>query len=100
MNNMIGHGNMRPMTLDSTSEDGNPHWLYDLSIIDVVERKEKRQWFSAAHKLANFIGVPPKTIYCKRTIGTKIFSPRFNRWYAIRFVHVEKNTNEQKDSTC
>src|SRR5579863_10346785 len=105
-------GNMRPMSLDIANENGEPHWLYDLSIDDVEVRKKKRQWFAAAHKLANYLGVPPKDVFDKRVPGTKIFyrytlvkhilrrndvfdkrvpgtkifSKRFQRWYAIRIV--------------
>lgn len=79
-------GNMKPMTLESDNEQGQPHWLYDLSIKDVGERRKKRMWFPAGHKVANYIGVPPKDIYDKRTPGHKIFSKRFDKWFVIRLA--------------
>lgn len=92
-------GNMVPLSLDIANENSEPHWLYDLSIEDVEARKKKRQWFAAAHKLANYLGVPPRDVFNKRVPGTKIFSNRFQRWYAIRIV-TKRKSNEQKDSTC
>lgn len=90
-------GNMVPLSLDIANENGEPHWLYDLSIEDIEVRKKKRQWFAAAHKLANYLGVPPKDIFSKRVPGTKIFSKRFQNWYAIRIVTKNKK-NEREDS--
>lgn len=89
-------GNMRPMTFEETNEQSQPHWLYDLSIEDLEERRLKKQWFPGGHKLANFIGVPPKDIYDKRAPGHKIFSKRHNRWYAIRLA----NKNQPIPNEC
>ncbi len=77
--------NMGPLTLEKAID--NPHYLYDLSIENMEERKEKRQRFDTVKKLAAFIGVPPDEIYDKRTVGRKIFGPRHQRWYAVRIAH-------------
>jgi hypothetical protein len=89
---------MKPTSeLGYSFAESNPHWLYDLSIEDLNERKQKKQLFDAAHKVANFLGLPPKEIYDKRTHGTKVFSKRFNRWFAIR-VAKNENNDECKNS--
>lgn len=89
-------GNMHPMTVETLSEHAQPHWLYDLSIEDLEERRSKRLWFPAGHKLANYLGVAPKEIYDKRAPGHKLFSKRHNRWFAIRLA----NKNESIPNEC
>lgn len=85
--------------LEYTFAEASPHWLYDLSIEDLNERRDKRVYFTAAHKVANYLGVPPKEVYDKRSVGTKLFSKRFNRYFAIRIASKE-NPDERQNSTC
>ena len=78
--------NMGKLTLDK-AEAGGPHYLYDLSIENLEERRERKKKFDSAKLLAAFIGVPTEEIYDKRSVGHKIFSPRFQGWFAIRIAH-------------
>lgn len=87
MSNPNCRSNMRPMLVEKDETNSVPHWLYDLSIENIEERKEKRQYFESGAAIANFIGVPPKDIWDKRIPGRKIFSKKFNRWYTIRVAH-------------
>lgn len=65
--------------------DSTPHWLYDLSL-PLEKRIEERQYFPTGAAVANYLGVPPKTIWEVRRIGRTITSKIDSKKYAIRIV--------------
>ncbi len=75
---------MRQLTLE-VAEQPVPHYLYDLSL-PIEERPLKKQWFKSGAAAANFIGVPPNRIWDKRKTGEKIYSPKYEKYYAIRIA--------------
>lgn len=79
--------NLPALPLKKTSiENAVPHKLYDLSIEDLTERREKAMEFRSAAAAANYLGVVPKYIYGARHAGRRIYSKKFSRWYAIRVI--------------
>ena len=69
-----------------------PVELYDMSILDINERKEKKIFFQTAMKAANFLGMTPKKIYDAIGIGHYAYHRETKKKYAVRRV-IEKNDN-------
>jgi len=59
------------------------HILYDLSIQDVNERKEKAQRFENANRVAEFLKVKVDCVFRNRKVGKKVLGID-NKYYAIR----------------
>jgi len=78
----------RALTLDRDPELTIPHLLYDLSIDNLQERQNNVQRFTSAKQVANHIGVVPKTVFENRLPGTRIWSSKHEKHFAVR---VEKS---------
>ncbi len=63
----------------------NAHWIYDLSL-PLEDRSRQRIEFKTAMDAANWLGVPPTRVYYNRAKGLKIYSPRHQRWFAVRIA--------------
>lgn len=48
------------------------HIVYDLSIVDVNERKEKAKMFDNANETAAYLGVKVDLIFRNRKVGKKV----------------------------
>lgn len=79
--------NMRPLTLEVQKEGTIAHWLYDLGITDIEERKQKRQYFDSGTDLAAHLGVILQVVCKNRNVGSRIYSPKFKREFAVRLAH-------------
>jgi hypothetical protein len=84
--------NMKPLNLEP-GEGSAPHRLYDLTIEDINERREKSIVMPTATQAMNFLGVCNSTFYKNRVPGTQIFSKKLNKKYAVR---PEKETAHSK----
>lgn len=67
------------------SGEAQPHFLYDLSL-GLPDRQRKRKLFESGKDLANYLGVPHSRIYKNRAANKRVYSPRFDRWYAVRMA--------------
>lgn len=65
--------------------DGIPHYLYDLSL-PREERPQRKERFVSACAVATYLCVEPQRIIYNRKRKLRIWSPRFNKWYAVRVV--------------
>jgi hypothetical protein len=61
------------------------HIVYDLSIQDVNERKEKAKLFDNANEAAAYLGVKVDVIFRNRTTGKKVKGIN-NRIFAVRII--------------
>lgn len=71
-------------------EEAIPYVVYDLSIMDMEQRKAKAMHFPSASKLANYLGTDRRQINKQRQIGVKTYAPRINKTVAIRIDKVPK----------
>jgi hypothetical protein len=61
------------------------HIVYDLSIQDVNERKQKAKLFDNANEAAAYLGVKVDVVFRKRVAGKKIKGIN-NRMFAVRVI--------------
>jgi ribosomal protein L35AE/L33A len=61
------------------------HIVYDLSIEDIKERKEKAKTFDNANEAAAYLGVKVDVIFRNRTTGKKVKGIN-NRIFAVRII--------------
>jgi hypothetical protein len=74
---------MRKLVLEP-GEGAVPHRVYDLSIVDLQERKEQSIVFSSATEAMNYMGIGHTVFYRNRKSGCQIFSKKLNRKFAVR----------------
>jgi hypothetical protein len=67
------------------------HIVYDLSIQDVNERKEKAKLFDNANEAAAYLGVKVDVVFRNRVAGKRIKGIN-NKFFAIRVI---KKQNQQ-----
>lgn len=67
-----------------------PHKLYDCSIEDLNVRREKAMPFPSASAVAAYIGVPPHQMFRARVPGSKIYSKKLKKWFAVRIAKETK----------
>lgn len=63
-----------------------PHIVYDLSIKDLNERKEKAKTFDNAKQVADYLGVKTETVFRNRTVGKQITALN-KKQYAVRIIN-------------
>ncbi len=63
-----------------------PHIVYDLSIKDLNERKQKAKIFDNAKEVAAYLGVKIETVFRNRTVGKQITGIN-KKQYAIRLIN-------------
>lgn len=80
----------RPLTIEKDIEGSRPHRVYDLSILDVDERRQKSIVFPSAEKTAQYLGVPRNHLAEVRGVGRQYFSKKHNKKFAIRIEPKEK----------
>jgi hypothetical protein len=81
---------MRKLTLEAG--DGRvPHRLYDLSIEDLQERREKSFVLPSATDAMNYLGVGSHVFYDHRKPGKQLYSKKLDKKFAVR---VEKNDKQ------
>lgn len=61
------------------------HIVYDLSIEDVNERREKAKLFDNANEAAAYLGVKVDVVFRNRKVGKKVKGIN-NRYFAIRTI--------------
>lgn len=69
---------------------GVPHRVYDLSIVDIEERRAKSKPFATAKEAAAYLGVKDDTVFNNRKPGKRIKSPVYNREFAVRIESDKK----------
>ena len=65
------------------SDEPVPHILYDLSL-PMPERREKAMLFKSGHAAANWLGMPPKSLYACRVPGRRAYKD--GKAYAVRIA--------------
>lgn len=65
------------------------HIVYDLSIQDVNERKQKAKLFDNANEAAAYLGVKVDVVFKNRVAGKKVKGIN-NKFYAIRIIRKNK----------
>lgn len=71
--------NRTPESLDNAIE----HYLYDLSL-PLNERAVNKKEFKSGMAAANYLGVEPRRVYNNRKFGFRVWSPIYQKWFAIR----------------
>jgi len=66
-------------------EEGLKHIVYDLSIENIEERKQKAMHFDTANQVAHFLGYNVDTVFKKRIHGKNIKSIS-GKLYAVRTI--------------
>ena len=61
------------------------HIVYDLSIEDVNERREKAKLFDNANEAAAYLGVKVDVVFRNRKVGKKVKGIN-NKYFAIRTI--------------
>lgn len=61
------------------------HIVYDLSIEDINERKEKAKLFDNANEAAAYLGVKVDVVFKNRVVGKKIKGIN-NRMFSVRII--------------
>jgi len=61
------------------------HIVYDLSIEDVNERREKAKLFDNANEAAAYLGVKVDVVFRNRKVGKKVKGIN-NRYFAVRTI--------------
>jgi hypothetical protein len=69
--------------VDYISDDVE-HVVYDLSIQDVDQRREKANRFPSARHVATFLGVTPGQVFNNRLPGQRIWSDVHCGYFAVR----------------
>lgn len=82
-NNKIANTYVGSSQIYGAIENELEHILYDLSIQDVNERKEKAQRFENANRVAEFLKVKVDCVFRNRKVGKKVLGVD-NKYYAIR----------------
>ena len=65
-------------------ENAVEYLVYDLSIIDIKERRAKAVTFRSGKCVCNFMGYPPNRISDLRQVGRKVISRNDGKTYAVR----------------
>lgn len=65
-------------------ENAVEYLVYDLSILDIEERRAKAVTFRSGKCVCNFMGYPPNKISEMRQIGRKVISRNDGKTYAVR----------------
>lgn len=74
-------------------ENAVAYLVYDLSIEDIEERRQKAVTFRSGKCVCNFMGYPPNKIVDLRQIGRKVVSRNDGKTYAVRVR--KKDTNNK-----
>ena len=61
------------------------HIVYDLSIVDVNERREKAKLFDNANEAAAYLGVKVDVVFRNRKVGKKVKGIN-NKYFAVRTI--------------
>ena len=85
-NNKIANTYVGSSAIYGSIENELEHILYDLSIQDVNERKEKAQRFENANRVAEFLKVKVDCVFRNRKVGKFILGVD-GREYAIRTIN-------------
>ncbi len=85
-NNKIANTYVGSSAIYGAIENELEHILYDLSIQDVNERKEKAQRFENANRVAEFLKVKVDCVFRNRKVGKYVVGVD-NRKYAIRVIN-------------
>lgn len=65
-------------------ENAVEYLVYDLSIADIEERRNKAVTFRSGKCVCNFMGYPPNKISDLRQVGRKVISRIDGNTYAVR----------------
>ena len=65
-------------------ENGVEYLVYDLSILDIKERRAKAVTFRSGKCVCNFMGYPPNKIRDLRQVGRRVISRIDGKTYAVR----------------
>lgn len=74
-------------------ENAVAYLVYDLSIEDITERRQKAVTFRSGKCVCNFMGYPPNKIVDLRQVGRKVVSRNDGKTYAVRVK--KKDTNNE-----
>ena len=74
-------------------ENAVEYLVYDLSIIDIKERRAKAVTFRSGKCVCNFMGYAPNRISDLRQVGRKVMSKIDGKTYAVRVK--KKDTNNE-----
>lgn len=85
-NNKIANTYVGSSQIYGAIENELEHILYDLSIQDLNERKEKAQRFENANRVAEFLKVKVDCVFRNRKVGKFILGVD-GRKYAIRTIN-------------
>jgi len=85
-NNKIANTYVGSSQIYGAIENELEHILYDLSIKDLNERKEKAQRFENANRVAEFLKVKVDCVFRNRKVGKYVVGVD-NRKYAIRVIN-------------
>lgn len=85
-NNKIANTYVGSSQIYGAIENELEHILYDLSIKDVNERKEKAQRFENANRVAEFLKVKVDCVFRNRKVGKSVLGVD-GRKYAIRVIN-------------
>lgn len=77
-------------------DDNLPHIIYDLSIADVEERREKAIKAENARNVSILLGCTLKAVFENRIPGKTITSPFYGKKFAVRII----NQNHFKQKPC
>jgi len=61
------------------------HIVFDLSIVDVNERREKAKLFDNANEAAAYLGVKVDVVFRNRKVGKKVKGIN-NKYFAVRTI--------------
>ena len=84
-NNKIANTYVGSSQIYGAIENELEHILYDLSIKDLNERKEKAQRFENANRVAEFLKVKVDCVFRNRKVGKKVKGIN-NKYFAIRTI--------------
>lgn len=77
---------MRPMYLDKPGVAAKAHRLYDLSIADINERREKSKVLPSGQDAAEYLGIKQSHLSEMRKPGKRVYSPKHEKFFAIRLA--------------
>ncbi len=77
---------MRRLTIPFDQENAVPHVIYDLTIQDVNERREKAVHVPTGRHAATFLGIDMRKLWDNRTPGRRIYSSHHGKHFAVRIA--------------
>lgn len=74
-------------------ESDSYHLVFDLSIEDILERKNKAKRFDNVKQVADYLGVSVDTIFRNRSFGKRVTGLN-NKLYSVRLIKKRRMIHE------